>query len=160
MPDAAALALDARALSATSRGPWTSEQLSRVIVANLAGAAAIVGGAYGASRASDTQQALLWFNIGVGALALVGIANARWLLQSRRIFTLGRNIVLQEVRVVLAGAPTPSSTTASGSPLLWSPGTHRYHRPDCRFVQARPTQPVTPAMVAAMPLQACEVCRP
>jgi hypothetical protein len=155
----ARLRLDVRNLSEPTGSPWTGDQLSRLLVSNLAALAGILAAAYGAAQSDEIQTTLLWFNLSMAGLAVAGVSNALWLLRSRAAVGTARGIVLGSARDVIVTSEAAESEERD-SLLAWAPALRRYHVPGCALVADRPVQFAAASDLDARGLAPCEVCLP
>lgn len=151
--------LDVRDLTEPSGSPWTSDQVSRVLVSNLVALAGVVVAAYGAARSDEVQTTLVWLNLGIAALAAAGISNGLWLLRSRAAVGTARAIVFAAARDLIV-SPTMTQSEESASLLAWAPALRRYHMPGCALAANRPVQLAAAGDLDGRGLSPCEVCLP
>src|SRR5579862_9341127 len=78
-----------------SRGipPWTSAELSRVLVANFVGLILIAVSWFQVAGQLTSRDQLAWLNVGIVGVAVAGVSNGLWLLRGRRNIGLARVMV-------------------------------------------------------------------
>ncbi len=143
--------------------PWSADALVRVVAANIA-ALILVGLAwYQSSGESVIRTQLSWLELSVAGAVLAGVVNANWLLRGRRTVVAASAAALeplQELDLDLprgAAAATTAAAAGKAEPVLWVPGTERFHRADCKLVAGKDVRVVTASQRSQ--LHGCEVCR-
>jgi hypothetical protein len=153
--------LDPRAVDEASRrgrsslGPWTSEQVVRVVGGNAVAFALIAASWFQLSGEVTVRGQLTWLNVGLVGLGVAGASNGLWLFRGR--MCVGR------ARVALLPDCSPLSPSTSGlatSRPVTARGMTRFHDPACPFARDRAVRAATIAQHSAAGLVPCEVCLP
>jgi len=176
MPTSHAAPLDARALalrSVRSLGPWTSDHLVALLVANLVGIVAMAAGWWVAHRATDLSDQVAWSNLAIIGLAFTGAADGLWLARGRQAVRRARQVTVGRIPEVIYPADRPSAATAQGraaangnghrvaaGSLLASEQMTRYHHADCLLVAGKPARAAGRSVHERAGRRPCEVCRP
>lgn len=148
----------------TRPGPWTVDDVLRVVaIDTVAGAACLTAYLLAAERATVEEQ-LGWVNMALAALVVSGCANVAWLLRGRRAVGLRYRGVFGRLgpRVETAGPPSITTTADAGAsaPLIAGDGLTRYHRHGCALAVDRDWPSATRADHEQAGRQPCGVCRP
>ena len=136
--------------------PWTRSQLEAVAAANAIGGA-LIATSYGVcSGLSSLNRQIGWINLAVIGAAVAGFANAALLFCARRAFRLR----FRAITAVVGTMTAPSAAPQVGRDgWVWvSGGGTLAHRPDCPFVEGRPTSPADAQAVRKHGLRRCGVC--
>jgi hypothetical protein len=105
----------------------------------------------GASRQADPREQVLWLNVGVLAVSVLGAGCAVWLLVGRRSVT-ARSRQAQEDLAAALGVGQGPDALLSESGLVTAKGLTRRHRNDCPLMVGRTAE------AAPEGLQLCGVC--
>lgn len=141
----------------TRPAPWTSDQLSRVLISNFVGLVVVLVGAYQAGRNTDVRSAMSWLNVSLAGVAIAGAGNALWLMRARQVMAGTKRTVLDAATDLFAA---PVATAGDGVALVKVPGTIRVHRPMCALVAGKAGAENIARNEAVDRLVACEVCEP
>jgi hypothetical protein len=140
--------------------PWESRDIRFLGAACLLGSAALLVSWYGASRSLMPAEEWVWFEVGLGGLALMAIAEAVWFLRGRRAVGIVRALIVP-------GLLDPDESAADARPvasaqrgLVAGAGMSRFHRPECAFVAGRDLGARPRAEHVHAGLRPCEVCEP
>ena len=144
-----------------SSDPWSPDHMTRVIAANLLGAALILAGAYQATAAADVRTRLSWLNFAIAGAILAGAANALWLQRARRVVGDERAALLEAIRERLAdighgGVASPTAALLAHGVVIT--GADVVHRPGCPLTENRRIEPRDRDRWAG--LRPCDICRP
>jgi hypothetical protein len=154
--------LDARSLqdaSPTSQ-PWTSDQVTRVLVLNAIGLAVICAGAFETTTDELVRTRLSWLEVSVLGLAIAAVANGLWLLRLRRTLSRARAAVLDPTHRHWLAGPSVAATGNGAVALVAGASMTRYHVASCQLVEGRPTTARPRAEHERAGRSPCEVCTP
>jgi hypothetical protein len=156
-----ALSID-RVLQRESRGipPWTSAELSRVVVSNAVGLGLIGISWYQVAGQLTTRDQLAWLNVGILGVAIAGVANALWLLRGRRNVGLARVMVLPDVPPRAAASWNNRLAEDLENQPVASAAMTRYHRPSCPLVDGKTTTAASRRDHERAGKIPCELCEP
>jgi hypothetical protein len=145
----------ARARQPHPFGPWSNQDVARLLGGNALGLLLVLIGWYQASGASVERTQLAWVELGIAGVIIAGLVDATWLLRGRSAIHTAVDVVIGPVvHAERAHAVRPSADTRPS--LVWVPNTSRYHRPDCPLTAGKETRAADPAQQRR--LAACEVC--
>lgn len=156
-----ALSLE-RVVRRESRGipPWTSNELTQVVISNAVGLVLIAVSWYQVAGQLTTRDELAWLNVGVVGIAIAGVANAMWLLRGRRNIGLARVMVLPDVPPRAKTAwDDRLSEDLDNSPVAGATMT-RYHRPSCPLVEGKSVRAGSRRDHERAGKLPCELCEP
>jgi hypothetical protein len=139
-------------------GPWSSEHVARLLVAELVGLVLVLVGWWQAAGSGSVRTGLAWLNLCLAGLVVAGVGNGLWLLRGRQVVTLAR----VEVLGVPASAETPVVVPSSNGHggLVSGSGLARFHRPGCVLVAGKGVEVATWVSHDRAGRRACEVCEP
>jgi hypothetical protein len=140
--------------------PWERRDSVFFGFAGVLGFAVIVIAWYGASTTLTAGDGWVWFNVGLGGLALAGIADAVWFLRGRRAVGIARALILPGVLGPEESQPDARPEWSDGRRLVAGAGMSRFHRTDCAFVGGRALEAASRSDHLLAGLQPCEVCEP
>jgi hypothetical protein len=175
MPSSPGATLDARALalrSVRSLGPWTSDHLAALLVANLVGIVAMAVGWWVTHRSTDPSDQIAWSNLAIVGLAFAGAADGLWLARGRQAVRRAREVTVARIPEVIgdpAQLPVPPGAldraAANGNghgpvdgSLVAIAGMARFHRADCLLVAGKPVTAADRAAHERAGRRPCEVC--
>lgn len=151
--------------SGVSAGPWRSEDMVRLLAANVIGLATIGLSIYQSTQSSGVGGRLGWLNLGLAGLVIGGAGNGSWLLQGRRTVGVAR-------QAILGPAPTtsPQAHTHVTRPEPVDGAKHLalvavvhgslYHRVSCAFAHGREVTSACREEHEKAGLRPCGVCMP
>ncbi|MCU1600478.1 MAG: hypothetical protein JWO22_1187 [Frankiales bacterium] len=105
----------------------------------------------GASRQADPRDQVLWLNLAVLAVSVLGAGCAVWLLVGRRSVT-ARSRQAQQAIVLALGLDRGPDAVASATGLVTAAGLTRRHHVDCPLMSGRSPLPT------GGELDSCGVC--
>jgi hypothetical protein len=145
-----------------SRGipPWTSAELSRVVLSNALGLVLIGISWYQVAGQLTTRDQLAWLNVGILGIAVAGVSNALWLLRGRRNVGLARVLVLPDVPRRSASAWTERLAEDLENQPVANAAMTRYHRPSCPLVEGKQTTAASRRDHERAGKVPCELCEP
>jgi len=145
-----------------SRGipPWTSAELSRVVLSNALGAVLIGISWYQVAGQLTTRDELAWLNVGILGVAIAGISNAMWLLRGRRNIGLARVMILPDVPPRSATHWSDRLAEDLENQPVASAAMTRYHRPSCPLVEGKQTSAMSRRDHERAGKIPCELCEP
>lgn len=145
-----------------SRGvpPWTSAELSRVMLSNALGLVLIAVSWYQVAGQLTTRDELAWLNLGILGVAIAGVSNAMWLLRGRRNVGLARVMVLPDVPRRTRSAWSDRRVDDREETPVASAAMTRYHRPDCPLVDGKKTTATSRRAHERAGKIPCELCEP
>jgi hypothetical protein len=155
--------LDARSWrgATSTRGPWTTDEVARLVVANAVGFAVVVAGAFETTISDDVLRTRLsWLQVSVLGLVIAAVANGMWLLRVRTTLVLAREAVLDPAHRAWLAGPVAAAAQDGSTVLVAGDGMTRYHRASCQLVAGRATRARTRAEHEREGLSPCEVCEP
>ena len=145
-----------------SRGipPWTSAELSRVVLSNALGAVLIGISWYQVAGQLTTRDELAWLNVGILGVAIAGVSNAMWLLRGRRNIGLARVMILPDVPPRSATRWSDRMAEDLENQPVASAAMTRYHRPSCPLVEGKQTSAMSRRDHERAGKIPCELCEP
>jgi hypothetical protein len=145
-----------------SRGipPWTSAELSRVVLSNALGAVLIAISWYQVAGQLTTRDELAWLNVGILGVAVAGVSNAMWLLRGRRNIGLARVMILPDVPPRSATRWSDRLSEDLENQPVASAAMTRYHRPSCPLVEGKRTSATSRRDHERAGKIPCELCEP
>jgi hypothetical protein len=145
-----------------SRGipPWTSTELSRVVLANALGLAMIAISWYQVADQLTSRDELAWLNVGIVGVAIAGVANGMWLLRGRRNIGIARVMVLPDVPGRAASAWPNRLAEDLDNASVASAEMTRYHRPSCPLVEGKNVTAAPRRQHERVGRVPCELCEP
>lgn len=130
----------------------------RLVAANAAALILVVLAWYQISGENSIRTQLTWLEVCIGGAVIAAIVDAHWLLRGRRMVNQATAAALEPLRELDLGFDTVDvPRQADAEPVLWVPGTERFHRADCALVAGKDVRVVTAAQRGQ--LEGCEVCR-
>jgi hypothetical protein len=142
--------------------PWTSDNVVRLVVLNVAALGLLITSWYLISGTTSLEEQVGWLKIGMLGLALSGVANGLWLMSGRRAVGLARVQVLGALQKAAAARETdrPARNEAAHDLVYVGPRLTRFHTRDCPLADGRDLVVVSRDEAAARGFQACELCEP
>jgi hypothetical protein len=155
--------LDASLLVARSRsfGPWSSEHVVRLIIADGLGLILVLVGWWQAAGVGSVHAGIAWLNLCLAGLVVAAVGNGLWLLRARQAVGLARMRVLGAPRPVGVSSDRVYRPSDNGHAVLVAvPGLLRFHRPGCALVAGKQVRVASRVAHERAGRQACEVCEP
>jgi hypothetical protein len=140
--------------------PWRPSDATRLLLVEVTGATAVIGGWLGAADTSDLAHQLGWVTVAVVGLVIASTGNTLWLLAGRRNVGLRLQTALAERDARPRGLGSAPAAPTQQSCLVAVPKGSRYHRQDCVLVIGKTTTTRAVEEHLAQGLRACEVCDP
>jgi hypothetical protein len=151
--------------------PWTGNDLVIVCVTTIVALGLVAVGWHGVSGEVEVRRQVLWLDLGVAGVLLLGVGNAQWVLRGRRAVGDRRARLLPlggEPIGEPAGGLTPGAGTAGAPPMaprraegvVAGAAMTRYHRPDCELVAGKEVVTAGRNEHAAQGRRPCAVCEP
>lgn len=100
----------------------------------------------GASRQADPRDQVLWLNVAVLAVSVLGAGCAVWLLVGRRAIAARTRLAQQQIAAALGLdliEPDVVAGSATATGLVTAAGLTRRHRLDCPLMAGRDRVPAT-----------------
>lgn len=147
--------------------PWAAADATRLVLANLSGAAVVLIGYVGVSGASRLSTQFGWLSVAVLGFLVAGVTDGLWLMAGRRAIGTRLNGLLIAYPPILpipdqreAGDTGPAARTAQrpSDSLVTAASMTRYHRADCLLVRGKELSTVQRDTAESAGLRRCEVC--
>ena len=139
--------------------PWRRGDVVRVVIAHVAGAAAVLAGWYGSSGRLLPGPQIGWLTFASVGAIVSGLANAGWLVIGRRTVAARQARVISSYSDAVArqrARPTSRRCAPPPTHVVAVPGRSLYHRPDCALVASRPRREVDRTGTTLAPCQWCQ----
>jgi hypothetical protein len=142
-----------------SLGPWSDDDVSRVVLTNVAGLALVLAGWYESAGTGSTRTGLAWLCVSLGGLAAAGVANGLWLLRGLRAIGFAGVAVLPPPKTSAPAIFIPDAKRR-GLGVVSGAGMSRYHRPGCPLVVGKAVTASDRRALEGSGLSPCGVCEP
>ncbi|HEX3899685.1 MAG TPA: hypothetical protein VHW74_10980 [Mycobacteriales bacterium] len=140
--------------------PWSSVELTRLLMTNLVGLLLVIVSWYQVSGQVTVRDQLAWFNLGIAGVLVAVVSDGMWLLRGRRHVGMARVMVLPDVAREVGSRWSDRLAEDLENRPVASASMTRYHRPSCPLVDGKPTVATTRRAHERAGKVPCELCEP
>jgi len=142
--------------------PWAPLDLWRLAMVNGVVMIAAVATWWAASGTVRSETQIMAAGVGVAAVVMSGVANARWLLVGRRAVAARRAATVTEGARLLEALPRRAARPGarSAAVLVALSGGRRYHQPSCQLVVGKALIEASSTEHETAGRRACGMCCP
>lgn len=139
--------------------PWQRRHvLGSLLLAAIGAVGMAVCWYVGAGKLSYDDQ-VPWLVGSIASSGVVVLGGVYWLICAFRQVSLMQRDLATYLRPWLAEARPEAPSSAQVEDLVWAPGMHRTHRPQCLLARGKKNlEPVTAAEMVARGLTGCGAC--